>query len=116
MQIKYYPLPSDRYYGSLKDVPSGYFTKMFSSLSIDISGGGIKIVCNEAHNVGDPIIVSFNVPQEINVLCSVVRVEKSNENNKYRVALKYEGIEERVRDKIIQFIFNKLREQSKLLR
>lgn len=116
MPIKYYGLPKDRFYKSLRDVPSGYFSRLINSVSVDISGGGIKIVTNEIHNQGDYIIISINVPQEINILCSVVRIEQSEEKNKYKLALKYEGIEEKTRDKIIQFIFNKLREQSKLLR
>lgn len=116
MQIKYYPLPKDRSYASLRDVPSGYFSKMLSSLTMDISGGGIKILAHEPHNIGEFIIVSLNIPQEINLLCSVVRVEETDEGRKYKLALKYESIDEKIRDRIIQFIFSKLREQNKLLR
>ncbi|WP_027307521.1 flagellar brake protein [Caloramator sp. ALD01] len=116
MPIRYYGLPKDRIYTSLRDVPSGYFSRLINSVSLDISGGGIKIVSNEIHNPGEYVIISINIPQEINILCSVVRIENTEEKNKFKLALKYEGIEEKTRDKIIQFIFNKLREQSKLLR
>lgn len=116
MQMKYYPLPKDRAYSSLRDVPSGYFSKMLSSLTMDISGGGIKILAHESHNTGDYVIISLNIPQEINLLCSIVRVEEADEGRKYKLALKYESIEEKTRDRIIQFIFSKLREQNKLLR
>ncbi|GFR35583.1 flagellar brake protein [Thermobrachium celere] len=116
MPIKYYALPNDKAYTSLQDIPSGYFNRLMNTLTVDISGGGIKIITNEQLHVGNYVILSLNIPQEINLLCSVVHVEQSEDNKKFKTALKYEGIEEKIRDKIIQFIFNKLREQSKLLR
>lgn len=115
MDVKYYPLPN-RTYSSIKDVSRGYFNKMKSSTALDISGGGIRIICYENIPKGSFVLVSFSIPEEIAVLCNVVWCQQDYTDKKYRLALKYAHIDERERDKIIKFIFRKTREQSKLIR
>lgn len=115
MDIKYYPL-SNRTYSTIKDVSKGYLNKMKSSTALDISGGGIRIICYEKIPKGSYVLVSFNIPEEIVVLCNVVWCQLDNTDKNYKAALKYVNIDERVRDKVIRFIFKKTREQSKLIR
>lgn len=116
MELKYYALPEDSTYIDLKGVPSGYFKRLEKTLSIDISGGGMMVITKAHLQAGRHILISLMIPEEINLLCTVVRCEYNNIDKNYRTALRYEKIDERIRDKIIKFIFSKLREQSKLLK
>ncbi|WDU83988.1 hypothetical protein [Caloramator sp. Dgby_cultured_2] len=57
----------------------------------------------------------LTIPHEVMILASVVRTEDVDNKN-FKLALKYENIDEKTRDSIIKFIFNKMREQLKLLK
>lgn len=114
MDVKYFILPEDKVYMQLKDVPIGYFKNLEKTITVDISGGGIKIISKKAAKHNNYILLSINVPDEINVICKVVRCDYDETDKNYKLALKYENIDEKLRDKIIKFIFNKLREQSRL--
>ncbi|EYE88833.1 hypothetical protein Q428_06120 [Fervidicella metallireducens AeB] len=116
MEIKYYFLPENRVYNHIKDVPIGYFDRMQRAVTIDISGGGIKFVTREAVMKNTNVIIKINLFEEIILLCTVVRVEKDDETNQYKIGLRFDSIDERIREKIIRFIFQKLREQNRLLR
>lgn len=115
MDVKYYPLPS-RTYATIKDVSRGYYSKMKKSTALDISGGGIRIICYENILKGSFVLLSFCIPEEIIILCNVVWCEQDIIDKNYRLALKYVNLDERLRDKIIKFIFRKTREHSKLIR
>lgn len=116
MDIKYHVLPHGRVYSDLKDVPVGYFKQMKKSVTLDLSGGGMKAILNEEVKNEGFIIVSFNIPEEVTLLASVVWCQRNNEDKNYKAALKFEYIDESLRDKIIRFIFSKFRNQSKLIR
>lgn len=116
MEANYCLLSETSQYSNLKDIPSGYFNKMNKCITADISGGGIRIITREPVLVDRNILVSIKIPDDINLLCSVVRVEHDKIEKLYRVSLRFVNIDERVRDKIIKYIFDKLREQSKLLK
>jgi c-di-GMP-binding flagellar brake protein YcgR len=116
MEARYYLLPENGRYLDLSDVPSGYFKRMEKIYTVDISGGGIKIAAKQDGKHGQRAIIAISLPEEINILCSVIRSESYDNGKSYRIALSFENLDERLRDKVIRFIFNKLREQSKLLR
>jgi c-di-GMP-binding flagellar brake protein YcgR len=109
-------LTGDRVYSNIKDVPVGFFNRMKACIIVDISGGGLKVAIKEHMSKGHYVIVLMKIPDEIFLLCKIVWVEKDNINRNYRVALRFEGISERDRDKIIKFIFEKMRNQSKILK
>jgi c-di-GMP-binding flagellar brake protein YcgR len=89
---------------------------MKNGIIVDISGGGMKAVVKEQMINGHYAIASIKIPENLNLLCKIVWVEKDTINRNYRVALSFEGISERDRDKIIKFIFEKMRNQSKILK
>lgn len=116
LDSKIYMLPNDKEYTNIKDVPIGYYSRMKDGIIVDISGGGIKAAVKEQMMKGHCAIVSMKIPDELTLLCKIVWVEKDTRNRNYKVALKFEEISERERDKIIKFIFEKMRSQSKLLK
>lgn len=116
LDAKLYMLPKDTAYKSISEVPEGYFKKMKEAIIIDISGGGLRAALKEQVIKGHYAIVTVNIPEELTVLCKIVWVEKDTKNRNYKVALSFEGINERDRDRVIRFIFEKMRNQSKLLK
>ncbi len=79
----------------------------------NISGGGIGVLCNYSHNVGDVVNVAINSDGIIlNTKGEVVRILKSNNHDyKYTIGVKFLEIDDSKREEIIKFIF---REQRKL--
>lgn len=116
LDAKLYMLPKDNAYNSISEVPESYFKRLKEGIIIDISGGGLKAALKEQMIKGHQAIVSFNIPDELTVLCKIVWVEKDAKNRNYKVALSFIGINERDRDRVIRFIFEKMRNQSKLLK
>jgi c-di-GMP-binding flagellar brake protein YcgR len=116
MDAKLSILTGDRVYSNIKDVPAEFFNKMKSCIIVDISGGGLKVAIKEQMQKGHYVIIMMKIPDEIFLLCKIVWVEKDNLNRNYKVALRFEGISERERDRIIKFIFEKMRNQSKILK
>lgn len=113
MDAKLSMLTGDRVYSNIKDVPDGFFNKMKACIIVDISGGGLRVAIKEHMQKGHYSIVLMKIPDEIFLLCKIVWVEKDNLNRNYKVALRFEGISERERDRIIKFIFEKMRNQAK---
>ncbi len=116
LEAKLYMLPGDKVYKNIKEVPEGYFRRLKEGIVIDISGGGLKAAVKEQMTKGHLVIISINIPDELTVLCKIVWVENDTKNRNYKVALCFEGISERDRDRVIKFIFEKMRSQSKLLK
>ena len=77
----------------------------------DISGNGLKLLSNLEHKVGDKIICQFDINNEtIKIESEIVRLENIDTFDfKYALGIKFIGIEERDRDTIIKFIFEKER-------
>ncbi|KRQ87040.1 Flagellar brake protein YcgR [Caloramator mitchellensis] len=115
MEIKYSLLPEDKRYFDLRDVPPTYYKQMNKGLSVDISGGGIKIISKEKTTPGANVLLLVPLPQEVMILASVIRIEELD-NKTFRLALRFDNIDEKTRDNIIRFIFSKMREQLKLLK
>ncbi|RKD34455.1 flagellar brake protein [Thermohalobacter berrensis] len=79
----------------------------------DISGGGLRILCNKKHNLDDIVLCKFTMNGiELSLKCQVVRTEDcDNKNYKYSLGMKFIDITDYQREKIIKFIFD---EQRKL--
>ena len=77
----------------------------------DISGNGLKLLSNLEHKVGDKIICQFDINNEtIKIESEIVRLENIDTFDfKYVLGIKFIDIEERDRDTIIKFIFEKER-------
>jgi c-di-GMP-binding flagellar brake protein YcgR len=116
LDVKYYPLPEGRVFTQLSDVPQGYFKEMIKTFTVDLSGGGAKIVTREKLSPNRFVLINLSIPEEIFILCSVVRTETDVINKNYKVALKFISLDEKDREKIIRFIFIKSREQSKIVK
>lgn len=113
MDIKYCVLSKGNTYSRIEDIPSGYFNKMADALTIDISGGGMKITTKEYLQKENQIVVSLNIPDEIKIIASIIWCENDITSKNYKAAIKFAAIDERTRDKIIKFIFEKSRNYIK---
>lgn len=109
MEMDYVILPNEPKYSKIKDIPSDVLALLRQAETVDISGGGLKINCSTSPEVGQMILVSLYIPEEIKLLTTVVRVEKNSNKGNYKVSLKFENISEKTRDKIIEFIFDEMR-------
>lgn len=82
----------------------------FDADIIDISGGGLKISTKKEIQFGEEIIV--NVPFENENMAIKGRIiRKQNEKEKYIYGVKFLNIDVKTREKIIRFIFSKMRKQ-----
>jgi PilZ domain. len=80
----------------------------------DISGGGFRAKVKKKIEVGTEIICFLNLDDELEEIvlkCKVIRCIFFEDG--YEIAVKYADIEDRIREKIISFIF---KEQRKLKR
>jgi c-di-GMP-binding flagellar brake protein YcgR len=62
LKTKYCLLPRQNTYRDLRDIPLQCFRNFTNTFTIDISGGGIKIVSKESMNKGDKVLVSTLAP------------------------------------------------------
>lgn len=111
--IKYSLLPLGKHYKSIHNVPAEIFSKLKTSVTIDISGGGVKIIADENIAAGRYVILEMDIGEIVNLLAVSIRCEKDENSKKYRVSLKYVKLDNRIRDKIIKYIFMKSRELIK---
>lgn len=90
---------------------------MMHSVTRDISGGGLSIVLKKPCSINDELIVSFKAGEsQIHAKCLVVRLVKDKETSVEFAGLKFIDINERTRDKIIQFIFRKMVANNRLFK
>lgn len=113
MDAKYKLLPEGEVYTQLKSVPKSYFEDMVKTSTIDISGGGMKILASKNIPRGSYVIVNFSIPEEIEMLCVVTRSEEDKIYKNHKIGLKFIGIDIKLRERIIRFIFAKAREHAK---
>ena len=112
-QIEYVMLPKEKEYVQVKDISKEFLNAMKVTNAIDISGGGIKIFTEEATEPNQQILISLFIPQEIRIICSIVRVERDIKHERYKTSLRFENISERSRDRIIEYIFEIMRENTR---
>lgn len=77
-------------------------------MSLDISGGGVKLSCNEDLDIEGPLFLVLNLGNEtITVKGKIVHKEINilPKQIKYSYGIKFLDIGERLKDRIIQFVF-----------
>lgn len=81
----------------------------------DISGGGMKILCKQNHNIGDKVECAFSLNNsEITLQGIVVRREEENKNGfRYSVGIQFIDIPLEKREEIIKYIFEEQRKLRK---
>ncbi|KPU28197.1 hypothetical protein TR13x_02350 [Caloranaerobacter sp. TR13] len=81
----------------------------------DISGGGIRVLCNFKHSVGDLIKLQVSISDfSIIALGTVVRVHEIENNNfKFSLGIKFIEIEDEDRERLIKYIFEQQRRLRK---
>jgi len=73
----------------------------------NISGGGLKILCNKNFNEGDELVIKLFLPdqaQDLEVTGEVVWICE-NIDGGYKVGIKFIDIDERARERIVRYIF-----------
>lgn len=89
----------------IKDDPDG---KIYKGIIEDISGGGLRSKVDNKLEVGTIIICNFKLECEINVTGKVIRFDEFKEKA-YEIGICYIDIDERIREKIISYIFQEQR-------
>lgn len=87
--------------------------QMLDCYTRDISGGGVCLVTEEAYEPGTKIRASLKIGKQIGFIGTVVRSVQIREKGKilYEIGVEYKQIENRDREKIISYIFEKQREK-----
>lgn len=74
----------------------------------DISGGGVRLVSQQPYPIGVNFLISFELPgpEVIETIGQVVRCEQPHPDQPiYWLGLKFVGLQERHRNKIIKYVF-----------
>lgn len=81
-------------------------------LTKDLSGGGLKLIVNQAFKIGEKVecIIILDKNEEVNVAGEIVRSVRDIVTNEYEIGIRYVDISEKTRNDIIAFIFKKQRE------
>lgn len=77
----------------------------------DISGNGMKLMCNYKHSVGDKIHCYFSIYDQVMLVKGeVVRMEKIDAYNfNYAIGIKFLDIADQEKDIIVKYIFDQER-------
>ncbi|MCW6110387.1 flagellar brake protein [Clostridium sporogenes] len=82
----------------------------FDADIVDISGGGLKLSTKKEIEFDEEIIVNIPFEKE-NIAVKGKIIRKQKENEKYIYGVKFLDIDVLTREKIIKFIFSKMRKQ-----
>jgi len=84
-------------------------------MTVDISGGGLKLLCNFNHNISDKLEIKVETNDlKISCIGEVVRISDSNSiDYKHILGVKFTQISKEDREKIVRFIFNEQRKLRK---
>jgi c-di-GMP-binding flagellar brake protein YcgR len=115
--LKYYILKDYESNYSLKAIfNTNIMNKLKETFSVDISGGGAKIITSEICPKGTKVLLYMELPEKVIAIASAIRSDLIEYDRNYKTALKFELLSEVDRDRIIRFVFSKHREQTKLLK
>jgi c-di-GMP-binding flagellar brake protein YcgR len=82
----------------------------------DISGGGARLVSPQSYPLGTSLLITFELPGQeiIETIGQVVRSEQPQTDlSVYWIGVKYVGLQERQRNKIIKYVFQKQLERHR---
>lgn len=81
---------------------------------VDLSGGGMRIKVSDKLKLGDKITAYIPIEDEqVQIKGEVVRVDKDDISKLNICGINFVEIDERIREKIIKFIFHIMRKQMK---
>lgn len=83
---------------------------LINAITKDISGGGLRVVSKKPLKLGNRVQMHIELPESgtIETSAEVVRVDKPDEDRSlYWIGLRYLGLSEGLRSKIIKFVFKK---------
>jgi len=92
---------------------------VFSAESIDISGGGLAFFTRHPVKKGDYLYLNFQQLSEEHrepVLCQVVHIGRSEEQNCFIVRASYHNINDTAQDTIMRFIYQMQRKAARKLK
>lgn len=99
----------------IEDLERYYSDRIRKGLTVDLSGQGIGIVTREAYGVDQGMIVIIEHPKLVMAVQGRIRRVFSNpEQGNYRLGVEFTQIGNRQKEKIIQFVFEKMRAQMKM--
>lgn len=117
LPIEYCIIPEHIHSLNVQQLVACLEKNMIRSVTRDISGGGLSIILKKPCSINDELIVSFKAGEsQIHAKCLVVRLVKDKETSVEFAGLKFIDINERTRDKIIQFIFRKMVANNRLFK
>ncbi len=102
-----------------KTVGQKYADGVFPGFTVDISGGGLKMVADNYHKSGSELLMRIMVPPGVKGGTALKgRVIRSTpihggSSKKFRVSVVFIDIDEKVRDVIIEYIFDMTRKRAK---
>lgn len=86
---------------------------IFNAFTLDLSGGGTKIVTKRKLEVGDKLLINIKLDEEIFALQGeIIRVEK-NKDNQYVCGISFVDLENKTTERIIRVVFQLMRDQVK---
>lgn len=84
------------------------------AIMTDLSGGGLRIKTELTVKVGEMFIIRLPISDfDVNIPCYCVRAFKEVDSKQYACGFSFYNINDRVREKIIAYIFQIMREQKK---
>ncbi|MHC6179388.1 flagellar brake protein [Clostridium sp. JNZ X4-2] len=106
-------VPEKGYLGNLSDQ-----VRTFNAYSVDMSGGGMKIVVKDKLEyklrIGDIIIVTIPMENDsLTVKGKIVRIDRNNDNSKLILGLAFTDLDKMNRERIIRLLFQIMREHIK---
>lgn len=100
--------------GRLPSVKNLKKSGAFKATIVDLSGGGMKLKLKEDVKSGDIILAYIPIKdEEVAVKAEVIRVERDEISRLNVCGVSFIELEKRLREKIIKFIFQIMREQIK---
>ena len=89
-------------------------------MMLDLSGGGLKLSCYENFDIGKMLLLIFDLDDDTFILKGRIKYKELNtidKKTKYIYGIKFEDIDERLREDIIRFVFILMRKsQNKIIK
>lgn len=97
---------------------TGELSEFVSCNSLDLSGGGIRLLLKKDYSPGSKLKLRIKIPLEpsveVEAIGKVVRTWPQQIVNQFQVAVQFTDIRRRQQDLIIRYIFNKMSQQRRL--
>ena len=108
MDIEYCFISDNVKCDKLEDIPRGYIKKMKKSFTVDLSANGIKLITYDEEISSKQALVSLFIKEQINILCSVVRVDYDEASKTYQTAMQFKDLNNNKWQYINKFVHEKL--------